>query len=83
MKETNHSDDWRSLCESPSKETNPQKMLELITRINRALEDCRQRSRAREVLFRVDENASRAYPSHQTFRRWAKASLDCDRTSIG
>jgi L-asparaginase/Glu-tRNA(Gln) amidotransferase subunit D len=38
MKDTSSTDDWRSLCELASKETNPQKLLELITRINRALE---------------------------------------------
>lgn len=55
MKDTGTRDDWRSLCELASKETNPQKLLELIIRINRALEECRQqRSRPDEASFRVD-----------------------------
>jgi hypothetical protein len=55
MKDTSSTDDWRSLCELASKETNPQKLLELITRINRALEEChRQRSQTNEASFKVD-----------------------------
>lgn len=55
MKDTSSTDDWLSLCELASKETNPQKLLELITRINRALaEGHRPRSRTDEASFRVD-----------------------------
>jgi hypothetical protein len=55
MKDTSSTDDWRSLCELASKETNPQKLLELITRINRALEEChRPRRQADEASFRAD-----------------------------
>lgn len=55
MKDTSSTDDWCSLCELASKETNPQKLLELITRINRALEEChRQRSETDEASFSVD-----------------------------
>jgi hypothetical protein len=39
MKETSRADDWRSLCEQASKEANPEKLLDLIARINRALEE--------------------------------------------
>jgi hypothetical protein len=50
MKDTSGTDDWRSLCELASKETNPQELLELITRINRALEEChRSRRQAEQV----------------------------------
>jgi len=45
MKDTSRMDDWRSLCELASQENDPQKLLELITKINRALEECHQRSR--------------------------------------
>ena len=44
MKNANDSDDWRSLCESASTETDPQKLLDLITKINRALEERNRRS---------------------------------------
>jgi len=55
MKDTSSTDDWRSLCELASKETNPRKLLDLITRINRALEEChRPRSQTDEASFRVD-----------------------------
>lgn len=54
MEDTSRSDDWRSLCELASKETNPQILLELITRINRALKESHQRSRTGEASFKVD-----------------------------
>jgi hypothetical protein len=55
MKDTSNTHDWRSLCELASKETDPQKLLELITKINRALEQCHgQRSRTDEASFTVD-----------------------------
>jgi len=53
MKDTSRTDDWRSLCELVSKETDPQKLLELITKINRAVEECHQRNRTDES-FEVD-----------------------------
>ena len=55
MKDTSIPDDWHSLCELASKETNPQKLLELITKINRALEESRQRrSQPEEASLRID-----------------------------
>jgi hypothetical protein len=39
MKDANGSEDWRVLCELASKEKDPKKMLDLITKINQALED--------------------------------------------
>ena len=54
MKDTSCTDDWRSLCEQASKESDPQKLLELITRINRVLEESHQRSRTDEVSVEVD-----------------------------
>lgn len=46
-------DDWRFLCGLASHEQDPQKLLELLTRINRALEKCHQQSRA-AASFKVD-----------------------------
>ncbi len=54
MKDTSRADDWRSLCEQASKESNPQKLLELITKINRALDECHQRSGTDEASSKVD-----------------------------
>lgn len=54
MEDTSRRDDWRSLCEMASKESNPQKLLELITRINRALQESHQRNRTDEVSLKVD-----------------------------
>ena len=54
MKDTSCRDDWRSLSEQASKESDPQKLLELITRINRLLEESHQRSQTDEVSAQVD-----------------------------
>lgn len=54
MKDTNRSDDWLSLCELASKESDPQKLLDLISKINRALEECRQRRQREQTSLKVD-----------------------------
>jgi hypothetical protein len=54
MEDMRRGDDWRSLCELASKETDPHKLLELITKINRALEESHQRSRTDGASFKVD-----------------------------
>ncbi len=46
MKDTNGSEDWRVLCELASKEKDPEKLIDLIVKINQALEECQQRSRS-------------------------------------
>jgi hypothetical protein len=46
MTDTNRSDDWRILCELASKEMDPKKLLDLITRINQALKEFHDRSRS-------------------------------------
>lgn len=46
MKDTNVSEDWRVLCELASKENDPKKMLDLITRINQALEEFHHKPRS-------------------------------------
>jgi hypothetical protein len=46
MKDTNGSEDWRVLCELASKEKDPKKMLDLITKINQALEEFHHRPRS-------------------------------------
>jgi len=47
MSDTNRSDDWRVLCELASKEMDPKKLLNLITRINQALEEFHHKSGSR------------------------------------
>jgi len=44
MKNTNGEEDWRILCELASKEMDPKKLLDLITKINEALEELRHKS---------------------------------------
>ena len=46
MKNTNGSEDWHVLCELASKEQDPNKMIDLITKINKALEELHQKSRS-------------------------------------
>ena len=38
MKNTNGLDDWRVLCELASEEKDPEKLIDLIVKINQALE---------------------------------------------
>jgi len=45
MKDTNGSDDWRVLCELASKETDPEKLVDLVIQVNRALEESHRKSR--------------------------------------
>ena len=52
MKNTNASDDWRVLCELASKEKDPEKLIDLIVKINQALEESHQKSR-----YHVNTNA--------------------------
>jgi hypothetical protein len=49
-----HFDDWRSLCELASKEKDPRKLLDLITKINRALEETHRRSQSNQVAMKMD-----------------------------
>jgi len=46
MKDTNGSEDWRVLCALASKEIDPKKMIDLITKINQALEELHHKSRS-------------------------------------
>jgi len=43
MKDTNGSEDWRVLCELASKEKDPEKLIDLVVKINRVLEECQQK----------------------------------------
>ena len=52
MKDTNRSDDWRVLCVLASKEKEPEKLIDLIVKINQALEESHQKSR-----YHVNANA--------------------------
>ena len=54
MKDTSHTDDWRLLCGQVSKESDPQKLLKLIRKINRALQECHHSSRPDELSSKVD-----------------------------
>lgn len=54
MEDVSRTDDWRSLCELASKETNPQKLLELLTKINRALQESHRYGRTNDASFKVD-----------------------------
>jgi hypothetical protein len=45
MANTNRSADWRVLCDLASKEKDSEKLIELITKINKALELCQQNPR--------------------------------------
>ena len=51
MKDTNRSDDWRVLCELASKETDPDKLIDLIIQINQALEESHQKSRYHARMY--------------------------------
>ena len=46
MKDTNGSEDWRVLCELASKEKDPEKLIDLVVKINRVLEECQQKPRS-------------------------------------
>jgi hypothetical protein len=46
MKDTNGSQDWCVLCARASNEMNPKKPLDLITKINQALEECHHKPRS-------------------------------------
>jgi hypothetical protein len=45
MRDTNESKDWRVLCEQASKEKDPEKLIDLVVKINQALEECNQKPR--------------------------------------
>lgn len=71
MEGTNHSDDWSALCELASKESDPRKLLDLITKINRALEEYHQRKENEEALPKADSVLLRAPASRTDFDRYA------------
>lgn len=54
MNDTDHSDDWRSLCEMASTEYDPLKLLDLVVRINQALEKCRGRNEGQDTPSQTD-----------------------------
>jgi hypothetical protein len=45
MRDTNGSENWRVLWELASKEKDPEKLIDLITKINRALEEFHRKAR--------------------------------------
>jgi hypothetical protein len=70
MKDTNRSEDWRVLCELASKEKDPEKLIDLVAKINQALqEECYQKPR-----YNVDANA---YPYNVAPQLSQAAKYDC------
>lgn len=53
MKDTNGSVDWRVLCELASKEKDPEKLIDLITKINQALQEFHNKSRSHSTPTRI------------------------------
>ena len=51
MNSTNGSADWRELCELASKEMNSDKLMDLVTKLNRALGEYNQRLRYGKVVI--------------------------------
>jgi hypothetical protein len=41
--------DWRELCERASKEQDPDKLMELVRKLNQTLEERRHRNRGRNI----------------------------------
>ena len=54
MKDTNGSEDWRVLCELASKEKDPEKLIDLIVKINQALEKSHQKSRHHRTEIKIE-----------------------------
>lgn len=48
MQNINGSEDWRVLCELAAKEKDPEKLFDLIAKINQALEESRRQPRHQE-----------------------------------
>ena len=54
MRDTNESEDWRVLCELASKEKDPEKLIDLIVKINQALEESHQKSRHHRTEIKIE-----------------------------
>ncbi len=53
MKDIHGSQDWRALCELASKEQDSQKLLDLISKINRALEEMDRKARLDHAPIKI------------------------------
>jgi len=53
MNDRDRSEDWRALCELAAKEKDPQKLLSLISRISRALEECSQQGQKHAASIKI------------------------------
>ncbi len=53
MKDVHGSQDWHALCELASKEQDPEKLLELISKINQALEEWNRQSRIGRTPIKI------------------------------
>jgi hypothetical protein len=69
MKDTNQPEDWRVLCELASKEKDPERLIDLITGINEALEECHPTSR--------DRVHASAYPYNVALHVSQRVQYDC------
>lgn len=54
MKDVHGSHDWRALCELASQEQDPEKLLDLISKINQALEECNRQSRINRAPIKIE-----------------------------
>jgi hypothetical protein len=66
MKTTTGSEDWRVLCEMASKEMDSDKLMDLVAKINLALDEHNQRSRYGKVAIKmlIPDQTSNATEHH-------------------
>lgn len=64
MKDTRSSQDWRALCELASRELDPEKLVDLVTKINKALEDSQQKTgdRIKDRRYRYSVSSQFSQP---------------------
>ena len=53
MKDSHGSQNWRALCEMASQEQDPEKLLDLISKINQALDEWNRQSRADRTAIKI------------------------------
>ena len=70
MIDRSRTEDWRLLCEQASKESDPQRLLDLLTRINRALEKSHRESQREHRAFAIDNVLLQSTRAPQTDSRF-------------
>jgi hypothetical protein len=80
MNSMNGSEDWRELCELASKEMDSDKLLDLITKINSALDEHNQRSkygpiRSTRLLASTERQFNPAVKDIPAFRPAARQKI--------